>query len=304
MHSTAHFIFLALLSVCSLACFGNTTKVEKTTWQKREAYRLSNDKAEAIIVPAWRRVMHYGRVGGPNLLWNGDVSVPPTKAPTFVNYGGEKAWVWPQGEWRDRNGKRSPWPPPNDDSSSPPLEVVRIDDGSLVLRDALETFGDLAMTRTYTLLEDGSLAIDSVLRDHLAEPRSYAAWSIVQLPRAKRIVAELDGPDAKIQPLTGQPSYRKSDDGKEAVIDTHAEKDVKLGLDASRLRAEYDGYTVTLAIDPAQSSPGRYVAGEKAQVYVTSVESKDSYIELEFISARVDDARQRHFRVVLSIDDK
>lgn len=57
------------LSLLVATCHAAT--VEKTTYNGLEAYRLSDEKTEAVIVPSLSgRVMRYGAVGGANWLWN------------------------------------------------------------------------------------------------------------------------------------------------------------------------------------------------------------------------------------------
>ena len=73
-----------------------------------ECYRLSNGTAELIFVPQIGRIMRFGRVGGPNVLWEnpalaGKARPASARAKEWVNYGGDKLWPAPQDRWT--------WPP-------------------------------------------------------------------------------------------------------------------------------------------------------------------------------------------------
>ena len=117
--------FAALLCPLALALIANGVNaapingqhdatIARTTYQNRPAYRLTNGTVEAVVVPSIGRVMRWGKIGGPNLLWNND----PSKITEtgWKNYGGDKTWLSPQIYWdtfRDcspeRRGRRCWW---------------------------------------------------------------------------------------------------------------------------------------------------------------------------------------------------
>ncbi len=300
---------LAACALSSLAC-ASTTRIEKVRWHDQDAYRLSNDIAEAVVVPAWRRVMHYSLLGKPNVLWTGaetDFKVAPNAWP---NYGGEKAWLWPQSEWTGADGTKRGWPPPNDNTTSVGDTVVRTDFGELDVSGPI--------SRTYSLDKSGALLITAAAAgtEHLA-PQRWATWSIVQLPRPLRVTAHLDG-DRKTQTfsgtpamtIAGTPAMTISGDGQHAAIETAVEKAAKVGLDANMLTAEYATYAVSVRIDREWiwQSPGTYEPAERAQVYLTPTPKKPQdvdYVELELTSPRQVSADYGpRMRVVLSIDEQ
>jgi hypothetical protein len=82
-------------------------QVTQVTYGERKAYRMSDGRSEAIIVPEIGRVMSYGFVGGPNLLWNNPQK--QFKAEEWHNYGGDKTWPAPQSLWPTNVGRG--WPP-------------------------------------------------------------------------------------------------------------------------------------------------------------------------------------------------
>jgi hypothetical protein len=75
---------------------------------------ISNGRVEAIIVPAIGRVMQFRRVGqteGP--FWENEslFGQEPNPASTnWLNFGGDKTWPAPQGEWAYITPRA--WPPP------------------------------------------------------------------------------------------------------------------------------------------------------------------------------------------------
>src|SRR5262245_60839367 len=74
----------------------------------RGAWRMTNGTVELILVPQIGRIMRYGFVGGPNVLWenpamHGKVVPPKAGDKEWANYGGDKLWPAPQDRWG--------WPP-------------------------------------------------------------------------------------------------------------------------------------------------------------------------------------------------
>jgi hypothetical protein len=82
------------------------TQVEYHGWAG--AWQMSNGTVELVYVPQIGRVMRYGYVGGPNVLWNnadlyGKTTDPANPGKDWINYGGDKLWPAPQSAWN--------WPP-------------------------------------------------------------------------------------------------------------------------------------------------------------------------------------------------
>src|SRR5688500_18939538 len=63
--------------------------LEKTAYRGwPDCYRFTNGTVNVVIVPAIGRVMYYGPVGGPNLLWENPALVgkSPTTGPSWSNF--------------------------------------------------------------------------------------------------------------------------------------------------------------------------------------------------------------------------
>ena len=92
-----------LLASTSLA----QVKVEKVDYKGWDgSYRITNGAVDLVVVPQVGRVMRYGYVDGPNLLWENEALLGktfPVDARTYRSYGGDKMWVAPQSLWN--------WPP-------------------------------------------------------------------------------------------------------------------------------------------------------------------------------------------------
>lgn len=111
----------AAIAVASAArCDVKVKRIDYHGWPG--AYQLSNGTVELVFVPQIGRVMRYGRVGGPNLLWEkkelrGKTFHPTTAKKEWTNFGGDKVWPAPQAHWT--------WPPdPFLDGSLHQVEVL------------------------------------------------------------------------------------------------------------------------------------------------------------------------------------
>src|SRR5687767_10327386 len=122
-------LILLLLSLALLSCNSAAAPVDDPDFAKLpdpefpDAIRLSNGTVNLVIVPSiGGRIMRYGYVLGPNLLWtNPSAPRPDPEAaatqPKHLNYGGDKAWPWPQDQWPLLLGRV--YPPPAEADQQP-----------------------------------------------------------------------------------------------------------------------------------------------------------------------------------------
>jgi hypothetical protein len=106
------FALCALLGVFAVGT-GTATRGDVTVTQVNyhgwaDARQMSNGVVELVYVPQIGRVMRYGYVGGPNVLWNntsldGKTTDLANPGKEWINYGGDKLWPSPQSNWT--------WPP-------------------------------------------------------------------------------------------------------------------------------------------------------------------------------------------------
>ena len=80
-------ICLALFALAAAPVLADTT-IQPATYRGHAAYRMTDGRTEAIIVPDLARVMRYGFVGGPNILWNAATPDPakPIDYTKWINW--------------------------------------------------------------------------------------------------------------------------------------------------------------------------------------------------------------------------
>ncbi|HVF11381.1 MAG TPA: hypothetical protein VNA16_11285, partial [Abditibacteriaceae bacterium] len=64
--------------------------IARITYNGWDAFRLTDGRAEAVVVPTIGRVMHYGLIGGQNFLWHSSRKTFNDKE--WKNWGGDKTW--------------------------------------------------------------------------------------------------------------------------------------------------------------------------------------------------------------------
>jgi hypothetical protein len=95
--------------------------VEKTKWREFDAYRISDGRTEAVIVPQLGgRLMTYRLVGGENWIWDGVAGAEKDDVPLM--WGGDKTYIGPHSMWRFTQPKS--WPPPAPDAAAHEAEVI------------------------------------------------------------------------------------------------------------------------------------------------------------------------------------
>ena len=150
--------------------------IVKTTYQNRPAYKLTNGAVDAIVVPEIGRVMSFGKTGGPNLLWN---AKPEQVAKTgWKNYGGDKAWLSPQSNWKQFHGSDN-WPPePALDGE--PLRADVLSGGKLRLTTEISKTG-IRILRTMYFDDNGEFVIEQTAHKETGAPLKAGIWSITQV---------------------------------------------------------------------------------------------------------------------------
>ncbi len=158
----------ALAIVCCAGSAGFAEPgVSTTTWRGLPAFRISDGKAEAIAVPQLGgRVMHFGRVGGGNFLWNGEPG--SERREVALMWGGDKTYIGPHTMWPFTQPRM--WPPPVPDVSAHEAatleggERLRMTSpawpgyGTRVVRElAFDAGGDLVFTHTIEKAPAGAL---------------------------------------------------------------------------------------------------------------------------------------------------
>lgn len=175
-------LMAGLLAVPLASSVEAQTTMMKMQWEGRTAYKLSDGKTEAIIVPELSgRVMSYGMVGGANLLWNGPKSF---KAGEWGNWGGEKVWPALQGDWP----LFSPAWPPHPTYDGLPHKGETLPGNRLrTVGPVMEGFGVRATREFGFDAATGEFVITTTFEKIKGEPRKVAIWNVTQIPQPEII---------------------------------------------------------------------------------------------------------------------
>ena len=168
--------------------------ISEEKFMGRKAFRLSDTASEAIVVPELGRVMSYGLVGGPNLLYV-DAKIQP-KTNQWANFGGSKTWPAPQSEWATWQSSGA-WPPPHEIDGAP-HEYEVISGGKLKTISPLHPGTGLRAIRIYSFNDRGEFVIEQRLEKWSGSAARHAVWSVTQVAT----------PDAIFLPTDPNSAYR------------------------------------------------------------------------------------------------
>ncbi len=264
--------------------------VVKTTWRGLDAYKITDGRTEAIIVPQLGgRLMHYGRVGGPNFIWTGEPGTE--RGEDALMWGGDKTYIGPHTMWKFT--QPTMWPPPAPNTQT--CDATILEGGRLrtisppwpayqarVIREtAFDPNGDLVITHTIEKVP-GSLILGAVWTvtqtiptDAVyapVNPKSPYKNSIFWFgtpPPMDQLGASLPVPSLlQIRPVTGTV--------------------YKLGVHPAKpaLAALKDGVAFVQQAEPqeGQYPEGADGAGMSVEIYHHPLPPPREYTELEFLS--------------------
>lgn len=307
----------AMLSACATHPGNAPVLVKKAPWNA-ETIVLQNASLRAEIVPAWAgRLMFFGRADGPNVFWTypeaANFTVTASGSRIWRNVGGEKTWIGSQkAGWRAFAGIKegSVWPPPAWFDAEP-LQVVRADDRSALLRTGVHRGGDWegAMEREF-ILEDDRLVIHqrllptkAAIAGDLARTRpndDRRLWSVAQVPHPDRVAVHTvgEGRHVKVEVMPDP-------------VPTGADGWVWLELAnqpaAGKIEADGDALAVPLAdgdnwLVIEQTAPERHLSGfadpGRTMVYSSKPDFQPSaYAELEFAAYGPDAEQTLVYRI-------
>jgi len=150
-----------------------------------EAYRLTNGRTEAVIVPALGRVMRYALVGGENQLWNSKVSA--TKAGQWSNWGGDKSWPAPQSQWPLSIGHE--WPPHTSWDGKPYMTTLLPNKRLRIVSGVWPRLG-CRVIREFSFDANGEFVIAQTYEKMSGPPCQIAIWNITQVGTPQAIFVE------------------------------------------------------------------------------------------------------------------
>ena len=241
------------VAVCFLLVLTMSSKVQsevtikKITYHKWEgAYQLSNKTVELVFVPQIGRIMRYGYVGGPNILWENselegrtvDLKQPGTD---WMNFGGDKLWVAPQNRWG--------WPP------DPPLDcgsqtVTELPNKHLLVTGMESQKHGIRFSRDIELAATGTgVTITNTMTNIGDKDVDWAIWEVTQV----------DSPD-----LTRMPLHKSKVFTKGYYIFKDADPQLgRMKLTAKELTLQRD---LKASSKVGGNSPLGWIAAEKAGV--------------------------------------
>lgn len=293
---------LGLWNALARAAPAPRSRVEATTYSGQAAFRLTDGRSEAVVVPALGRVMRYAQVGGPNVLWNAPAG-KQFRPGDWKNWGGDKVWPAPQSQWGGLAGPA--WPPhPTFDGMPHQAEVLPEAagaGGTATKPPRLRTTGPLMagfgarVIREYSFdPATGELVIEQSLKKEEGVPLLISLWSVTQIPP----------PDAAFLPLNPESPYKNNFHwfaGKAPQGTTTAgvspsllrfkpsRGSYKLGADApiAAVAAVRDGLAFVLR---GAKRPGQYPEGADGSGFPVTIWNQDEtdpaarYVELEMMS--------------------
>jgi hypothetical protein len=254
-------------------------KVEYKGW--KDALRLSNGTVEVFVVPGiGGRVMRYGYVGGPNLLWeNKTVAGKPIPVGEWPNTGGDKIWPWPQDDWPQLHPKGWP-PPPESDQMAHVAEVVGADTVRLT-SPIIIPYG-VRIVRDIRVAPRGTQVFLTTRMEQMRDGRTarVAPWAVTQVNAAPwtlaRLLPEADKLEAPgFRPASAATEFKAVTKLPEGFlkVERPGTKAVKLFTEADLLATLQDGILFSVRhapTAPADNAGRAYQPGDRAQIYCHS----------------------------------
>ena len=287
---------LAMLVVVPIGCAQRPAAVQVTTRPSADdqsVVRLTNGLIDATIEPAKGRITEFRFVGGPNVLWGNQAS--DLSKDAWKNWGGDKVWLWPQADWKRRQGAE--WPPPGDPPMEP-YDVRLIENGLIMTSPVIEAYG-VRIVREITM-QPGTPRMTIVNRAEVADAAKAGGmglWAVTQVPPVDevrvtpRFARSPAGVNSPVYPkvlgtFKGRwPAAQPSPIWPGDIIFTRPTAETaKVGIDADKLRVKIgDAYFMQQAM--FSPTAGEFDPAERAQLYTQPDRPAGmGYTELEFIT--------------------
>lgn len=163
-----------------------------------DAVKIDNGVVRLAVSPSVGRVVEFGYVGQPNLVWinTQDIYDTPPGPDTYYNIGGDKLWVAPQALWKSAVGHDA-WPPEGviDGAAWTLVEQKR---DSITIQSAESPDYGVVVRRTFRLPPSTSQAVitNQVVRLR-ANPHPLQLWTVTQVTEPDAAVLDIakDGPE-------------------------------------------------------------------------------------------------------------
>ena len=153
---------------------------------------ISNGRVDAIVVPSIGRVMQFRLTGETdgvfwvNSLLEGKLADPASGE--WANFGGDKSWPAPQGDWEKVTGRA--WPPPGSFDAEPAEAVAGRDEITLISK-VDPNYGIQIVRRIRLSPALPVMTITTGYHKLIGEPIMVAVWVVTQLPDPRGVFALL-----------------------------------------------------------------------------------------------------------------
>lgn len=261
------------------------------------AYRLGNDRVEAVLVPALGRLVYFGPRGGAS-PWRLDPALQgqaPAPDERFFNVGGD--WFWPvaQARWGAMSADGKDWPPPPPLADLPWTCSAWTDaEGAQCARLARD-YGppvNVQVSRLFRLAPDSAALVVQQRIERIGPAGiPVVLWNVSQIAHAEQIVLPVEKKTKSRggwRVLMGRPPARKRLQrcGDVAVYRVGPGAETKLGSDSPRAWIAAARGTNLVFEAVANSAAGEYPdGGSVVEVYANE---GLGYAEIETLSPEQD----------------
>jgi hypothetical protein len=251
----------------------------------RDCWRMSNGKVDLVFVPQVGRIMRFGRVDGPNVLWeNPDLAGkrPDPASKDWTNFGGDKLWPAPQERWG--------WPP---DTALDPGEhtVEALPGGKLRVTGKSSFKHGIKFIREFALAPDSPEATVANIMVNMSDRAvDWSLWEVAQVndPAWAEIPIDrrggwnlFDDPSVNDRGLSIKGSISRG--GANFRLTRDSKRSGKIGTDSSIQWARARVGGDVFAILGPNRQPGEYPdKGSLQEIYSSADPAK--YMELELLS--------------------
>lgn len=245
------------------------------------AWFLNNGLVQAVVVPAIGRVMQFSFIGEEGVFWENrelDGKSGDWKSG-WANFGGDKTWPSPEGEWAKFTRREGWCPPPAFDSL--PVEA-KVEGSDLLLTSPIDPFYAIRVRRRIHLEADQpAMTITTTYERVVGEAAQIGIWVITQLKEPVKIFAPVPAitadPNKYVLLMKETPSDVKVDRGL-LSLSRNSKKAHKIGLESGTLL--WIGEKHALRIDSPRLPNHVYPdKGSSAEIYTNPDPLK--YVELE-----------------------
>ncbi len=250
----------------------------------KNAFRVRNATAEFVVVPQIGRVMSFRFLDGENVFWEDrslDGKSGDPSGREWVNFGGDKTWPAPEGDWGKHTGYKEWMPPPGFDGAPSTGEGQGT---TIVLTTAIDPFyGVRAVRRIWLEGDKPELTITTTYERVSGSPAKVGVWIITQFKNPERVYVPLASNSTfenGFYTFPGPPWPQLTKTNGTVVIARDSQASHKMACDGDRLL--WVGKEAMCLVVSRRSAGGDYPdRGASAEVY-TNPDPKP-YVELEML---------------------